>query len=57
LENGAAIKVNNIATLPYKLSKLLDDPARLAQIKTNARRLGQPQAALDIARFALAWGS
>jgi processive 1,2-diacylglycerol beta-glucosyltransferase len=56
LENGAAIKVNNIATLPYKLSKLLDDPARLAQLKAAARRLGRPQAAFDIARFALAWG-
>lgn len=56
LENGAAIKVNNIATLPYKLAKLLDDPARLAGMKANARRLGRPQAAFDVARFALAWG-
>jgi len=56
LENGAAIKVNNIATLPYKLSKLLDAPARLAGLKAAARRLGRPQAAFDIARFALAWG-
>jgi processive 1,2-diacylglycerol beta-glucosyltransferase len=57
LENGAAIKLNNLATLPYKLTKLLDDPARLAQMKQNARRLGRPQAAFDVARFALAWGS
>jgi processive 1,2-diacylglycerol beta-glucosyltransferase len=57
LENGAAIKVNNIATLPHKLSKLLDEPGRLAELKANARRLGRPQAAFDIARRALAWQS
>ncbi len=56
LENGAALKVNNLATLPYKLEKLLDDPARLAAMKANARRIGRPQAAFDVARFALAWG-
>jgi processive 1,2-diacylglycerol beta-glucosyltransferase len=56
LENGAAIKVNNIATLPHKLTKLLDDPARLAEMRANARRLGRPQAAFDVARFALASG-
>jgi processive 1,2-diacylglycerol beta-glucosyltransferase len=56
LENGAAMKVNNLATLPYKLTKLLDDPARLAAMKANARRLGRPQAAFDVARFALEWG-
>ena len=48
--------MSGLPTLPYKLSKLLDDPARLARIKANARRLGRPQAAFDIARFALAWG-
>ncbi|MGO8691150.1 MAG: MGDG synthase family glycosyltransferase [Thermoguttaceae bacterium] len=55
LENGAALKVNNLATLPYKLEKLLDDPARLAGMKQSARRLGRPQAAFDVARFALEW--
>jgi processive 1,2-diacylglycerol beta-glucosyltransferase len=50
LENGAAIKINNVATLPHKLGQLLADPARL---KENARRLGRPQAAFDIARAAL----
>jgi processive 1,2-diacylglycerol beta-glucosyltransferase len=55
LENGAAIKINNVATLPYKLTQLLGDPARLASLKANARRLGRPQAAFDIARAALQW--
>ena len=56
LENGAAIKINNIATLPHKLTQLLDDPARLARMKAAARRLGRPRAAFDVARRALEWG-
>ena len=33
LENGAAIKVNNLATLAYKVALLLDDPTRMAQLR------------------------
>jgi UDP-N-acetylglucosamine:LPS N-acetylglucosamine transferase len=40
-------------TLAHKISQVLDDPARLQQMKINARRLGRPQAAFDIARAAL----
>jgi len=53
LENGAAIKINNLATLTHKLGLLLNDPARLAGLKTNAKRLGRPQAAAEICRLAL----
>lgn len=53
LENGAAIKINNLATLPFKLGPLLEHPSRLETLKANARRLGKPQAAFDIARLAL----
>jgi processive 1,2-diacylglycerol beta-glucosyltransferase len=53
LENGAAIKVNNIATLAYKLTTLLRDPERLSQLKSNARRLGRPRAAFDVVNGAL----
>src|SRR4029077_10265506 len=53
LENGAAIKINNIGTLAHKLTQLLDDPKRLASLKANARRLGKPRAAFDVARLAL----
>src|SRR5207244_204181 len=49
LENGAAIKINNIATLAWKLAELLRDRARLAAIKANARRLARPRAAFDVA--------
>jgi processive 1,2-diacylglycerol beta-glucosyltransferase len=55
LENGAAVKINNLATLTYKLGRLLDDPARLATLKENALRLGRPNAAFDVARAALDW--
>jgi processive 1,2-diacylglycerol beta-glucosyltransferase len=54
LENGAAIKVNNAATFPAKLTQLLHDPARLQRLKDSARRLGRPQAAFDVARWVLA---
>lgn len=53
LENGAAIKINNLATLTHKLGLLLQDPERLAALKANAKRLGRPQAATDICRLAL----
>ena len=53
LENGAAIKINNLATLTYKLGLLLDEPQRLAVLKANAKRLGRPQAAMDVCRLAL----
>lgn len=55
LENGAAVKLGNVATLPHKLTRLLDDPGRLAVLKQNAQRLGKPQAAFDVARAALSW--
>ncbi len=55
LENSAAIKINNVGTLPYKLSQLLRDPERIGQLRHNARNLGRPNAAFDVARFALEW--
>ena len=53
LENGAAIKINNLATLGYKLGKLLGDEKRLEQLRAGARRIAKPQAAFDVARLAL----
>jgi processive 1,2-diacylglycerol beta-glucosyltransferase len=53
LENGAAIKVNNVATLAYKLTTLLRQPDRLKQLKANARQLGRPRAAFDVVHGAL----
>jgi processive 1,2-diacylglycerol beta-glucosyltransferase len=49
LENGAAIKVNNIPTLTWKLQALLNDPERLARLRAGATRLSRPRAAYDVA--------
>src|SRR5687767_52499 len=53
LENGAAIKINNLPTLAMKLGALLSEPARLQQLRDNAKRIGRPQAAFDVAARAL----
>ena len=53
LENGAAIKINNLPTLSMKLQALLSEPKRLQQLKDNARRIAKPQAAYDVAVRAL----
>jgi processive 1,2-diacylglycerol beta-glucosyltransferase len=48
LENGAAIKINDLTTVAFKLDLLLDDPDRLRQMRENTRRLGRPDAAQTI---------
>jgi processive 1,2-diacylglycerol beta-glucosyltransferase len=53
LENGAAIKINNLATLPYKVAALLREPEKLARLKDNALRLGRPRAAFDVVERSL----
>jgi processive 1,2-diacylglycerol beta-glucosyltransferase len=54
LENGAAIKVNNLATMAHKITALVRDPGRLAQLRANAKRLGRPRAAFDVVQQSLA---
>lgn len=49
LENGAAIRSNNPATLGYKIEQLLDDPVRLEQMRQNALAFARPNAAMEIA--------
>jgi processive 1,2-diacylglycerol beta-glucosyltransferase len=53
LENGAAIKVNNLATLAYKVGALLDDTARLERLKAGVARLARPRAAFEVAQRSL----
>ncbi|HEV3122443.1 MAG TPA: UDP-N-acetylglucosamine--LPS N-acetylglucosamine transferase, partial [Isosphaeraceae bacterium] len=48
LEEGAAIRCNNLPVLAYKIDKLLDEPRRFAALQANARRLGRPRSALEI---------
>ncbi len=52
LENGAAIKINNLATMSIKVEELLGDQNRLKSIKTNAKRIAKPRAAYDVAKRA-----
>jgi len=48
LEGGVAIRCNNLPTLAYKLDRLLGDPRRVQSMKTNALRMGHPNAAKEI---------
>lgn len=54
LEEGVAIRCNNLPALAYKLGRLLADPARLASMRANSRRLARPHAARDIVSRLLA---
>ncbi|MGD0389153.1 MAG: glycosyltransferase [Tepidisphaeraceae bacterium] len=49
LENGCAIKVNNLSSLTYKLSSLLEDSGRLGRMRAAAMRCARPGAAHDVA--------
>jgi processive 1,2-diacylglycerol beta-glucosyltransferase len=48
LEEGVAIRCNNLPVLAYKIDRLLDDPARLETMRANVRRLARPRAAYEI---------
>lgn len=48
LEQGVAIRCNNLPALAYKVDRLLDDNARFAAMQANARRLSRPNAAHSI---------
>lgn len=53
LENGAAIAPDCLATLPFRINNLLENPDRLKQMSENAKRLGRAHAARDIIDDAL----
>jgi processive 1,2-diacylglycerol beta-glucosyltransferase len=48
LEEGAALRCNNLPAIAFKIDRLLDDPARMAAMKKNIQRLARPRAAYDI---------
>jgi processive 1,2-diacylglycerol beta-glucosyltransferase len=54
LEEGAAIRCNNLPVLAYKLDRLLDDAPRLARMREAVARLARPHAARDVVRISLA---
>ncbi|MEW5975976.1 MAG: glycosyltransferase [Acidobacteriota bacterium] len=50
LEEGVAIRCNNLPALAYKVDRLLDDPRRLEEMRERARQLARPHAAQTIVR-------
>lgn len=48
LEEGIAIRANELTTIAFKVDRLLDDPNRLASMQSNALRLARPDAAQTI---------
>ncbi|MDD1632092.1 MAG: glycosyltransferase [Methylococcaceae bacterium] len=48
LEEGIAVKCNDLTTLPFKLERLLEDPERLDRMKANALRFAKPTASATI---------
>lgn len=53
LENGAALKADNIYSLEYKLVNLVQDPKRLSFLRSNVKKIAQPHAAHDIVKIIL----
>jgi processive 1,2-diacylglycerol beta-glucosyltransferase len=54
LEEGVAIRCNNLPVLAYKIDRLLDEPSRLALMQENAARLARPRSAYQIVEKLLA---
>lgn len=50
LEEGVAIRCNNLPTLAYKIDQLINNPLRFCTMQENSLRLGRPHAAERIAR-------
>ncbi len=53
LEQGVAIRCNNLPAAPWKIARLLDDHARLEGMRSAAWAMSRPQAAEEIAGDAL----
>jgi processive 1,2-diacylglycerol beta-glucosyltransferase len=48
LEEGIAVRCNDLTTIVFKIDRLLNDPAKLASMRANALRFGRPDAAQTI---------
>ncbi len=53
LEQGVAVRCNDVVTLTFKLDQLLADPDRLQRMRANTRHLGRPDAAQTIVQTLL----
>jgi len=49
LEQGCAIRCNNLPALTYKIDRLLGDPERLEQMRRNSLALARTNAAVSVA--------
>ncbi|HJU55477.1 MAG TPA: glycosyltransferase [Pyrinomonadaceae bacterium] len=54
LEEGVAIRCNNLPVLAHKIDRLLAAPARMDAMRTSARRLARPDAAREVVARLLA---
>jgi processive 1,2-diacylglycerol beta-glucosyltransferase len=48
LEQGVAIRCNNLPALAYKVDKLIDDPIKLDAMRRSALELSTPNAAFTV---------
>jgi processive 1,2-diacylglycerol beta-glucosyltransferase len=48
LEQGAAIRCNNLPALAYKIDTIIDTPGKLAQMGESSRAMGKPEAAFAV---------
>ena len=48
LEEGVAIRCNNLPALAYKIDRLFDDPARLKSMRAKIQTLARPCAAREV---------
>jgi processive 1,2-diacylglycerol beta-glucosyltransferase len=48
LEEGIALRCNNLPALAFKIDRLISDPGKLLRMRGNALSLGKPQAAFTI---------
>jgi processive 1,2-diacylglycerol beta-glucosyltransferase len=48
LEEGIAIRCNELTTIGFKINRLLSEPGRLAQMRQNTARLAKPGATQTI---------
>jgi processive 1,2-diacylglycerol beta-glucosyltransferase len=53
LEEGVAIRCNNLPALSFKIDTLLGDKERFQRMQQSAKKFGRPSAALEIASILL----
>jgi processive 1,2-diacylglycerol beta-glucosyltransferase len=48
LEHGAALKACDSGALSYRVSRLINEPERITELRDKARRLGRPDSAREV---------